>query len=66
MILSKIDLLPHLDFDVFRCIENARSIFDIEVLQVSARSGEGMAGWVDWLINASGRQCGQRAAHCHA
>jgi hydrogenase nickel incorporation protein HypB len=68
MILSKIDLLPHLDFDVFRCIENARAINpDIEVLQVSARSGEGMAGWVDWLINASGRTVqAEEAAHCHA
>lgn len=68
MILSKIDLLPHLDFDVSRCIEHARAINpDIEVLQVSARSGEGMAGWVDWLINASGRAVRtQEAVHCHA
>ena len=26
MVLSKIDLLPHVDFDVDRCIEHARSI----------------------------------------
>ena len=56
MVLSKIDLLPHLDFDVDACIEHARAINpDIAVLQVSARSGEGMARWIDWLIKASGR-----------
>jgi hydrogenase nickel incorporation protein HypB len=55
MVLSKIDLLPHLDFDVSACVERARTINpDIEVLQVSARSGAGMAGWIDWLINAPG------------
>jgi hydrogenase nickel incorporation protein HypB len=68
MVLSKIDLLPHLDFDVGRCIEHARAINpDIEVLQVSARSGEGMAGWIDWLINASACVARAEAAvPCHA
>ena len=68
MVLSKIDLLPHLDFDVGRCIEHARAINpDIELLKVSARSGAGMVGWIDWLINAAeraGRTEG--AAHVHA
>ena len=69
MVLSKIDLLPHLDFDVGHCIEHARSINpDIAVLQVSARTGEGMVGWIDWLINASERtgRGAEAAAHCHA
>ena len=44
MVLSKIDLLPHVDFDVDRCIEHARSINpEIAVLQVSAKTGAGMA-----------------------
>ena len=56
MVLSKIDLLPHLDFDVATCIAHARSINpDIAVLQVSARSGAGMVGWIDWLLNPSER-----------
>ena len=68
MVLSKIDLLPHLDFDVGRCIEYARSINpDIAVLQVSARSGEGMVGWIDWLFCAAERTArAQGAAHFHA
>jgi hydrogenase nickel incorporation protein HypB len=68
MVLSKIDLLPHVDFDVSRCIEHARAINpDIDVLQVSARSGEGMAGWIDWLIKASHSAArAEEAAPCHA
>ena len=50
MILNKIDLLPHVDFDVARCIAHARSVNPhIEILQVSARSGEGLEHWYQWL-----------------
>jgi hydrogenase nickel incorporation protein HypB len=61
IILSKTDLLPHVDFDVARCIGHARAINPhIEVLQVSARSGEGMQGWIDWLLHAR-----EHARHPH-
>jgi len=54
MVLNKIDLLPHLDFDVAQCIANARRVNPaIEVLQVSARSGEGLDAWIDWLLEPS-------------
>jgi hydrogenase nickel incorporation protein HypB len=50
LVLTKTDLLPHVDFDVRRCIEHARAINpDLRVLQLSARTGEGMQGWIDWL-----------------
>jgi hydrogenase nickel incorporation protein HypB len=50
MVLNKVDLLPHVDFDVERCIAHARRIHPgIEVLQVSARRGDGMDAWLDWL-----------------
>ena len=50
MILNKTDLLPYLDFDVERCIDYARQVNpEIQVLQLSARSGEGMGGWIEWL-----------------
>jgi hydrogenase nickel incorporation protein HypB len=50
MILNKTDLLPHVDFDVARAIENARAVNpDIAVLQVSARTGEGLEAWYGWL-----------------
>jgi hydrogenase nickel incorporation protein HypB len=51
MVLNKTDLLPHLDFDVEQCIAYARRVNPaIEVLQLSARTGEGMAAWLDWLL----------------
>jgi len=50
MILNKTDLLPYVDFDVARCIEYARRIHpEIEVLQLSARTGQGLDTWLDWL-----------------
>ena len=51
MVLNKVDLLPHLRFDVARCIEAARRVNPaIEVLQLSATSGQGMPAWLDWLL----------------
>ncbi len=53
MILNKIDLLPYVDFDVNKCIEYAKRVNPtIEVLRLSARCGEGVASWIDW-INAA-------------
>jgi hydrogenase nickel incorporation protein HypB len=50
MILSKIDLLAHVDFDIEAAIANARAVnSDIKVLRVSARSGQGLDAWYDWL-----------------
>ncbi|MCY0964837.1 hydrogenase nickel incorporation protein HypB [Parathalassolituus penaei] len=50
MILNKIDLLPYLDFDVDACIEYARRVNpDILVIELSARSGEGMEQWLMWV-----------------
>lgn len=51
MVLNKVDLLPHLDFDVPKCIEYARRVNPgIEVLLVSAKTGTGMDAWLDWLL----------------
>ena len=50
MLLNKIDLLPHLQFDVDQCIEYARRVNpSIQVLQVSATTGEGMKNWYQWI-----------------
>jgi len=55
MLLNKTDLLPHLDFDVEACIAYARRVNpDIEVIRVSARSGEGMDQWLAWLERQRG------------
>ena len=50
MLLNKVDLLPHLTFDADKCIEYARRINPkMEVLKISAVSGEGMERWLAWL-----------------
>jgi hydrogenase nickel incorporation protein HypB len=50
MILNKIDLLPHVDFDMAGAIGNARKVNPgITILRLSARTGEGLDAWYDWL-----------------
>jgi hydrogenase nickel incorporation protein HypB len=50
MLLSKVDLLPHIDFDAKACVANARRVNPrIKVIEVSARTGAGMAAWIAWL-----------------
>jgi len=53
MVVTKTDLLPHLDIDIDRLIVNARRINPtIGVLKLSAKSGEGMDRWIHWLETA--------------
>ena len=50
MILNKIDLLPHLAFNVDKCLEYAMMVNPhLRVFQVSATTGEGMPQWYDWI-----------------
>ncbi len=50
MIVSKIDLAPHVDFDIARCEALAREVNpNITSIRLSARSGEGMQDWYAWL-----------------
>ncbi|WP_308444885.1 hydrogenase nickel incorporation protein HypB [Paraburkholderia adhaesiva] len=61
MLLNKTDLLPHLDFDVNTALEYARRVNpSIEILCVSARTGEGFDQWLDWL--RAGRALAQAVA----
>jgi hydrogenase nickel incorporation protein HypB len=57
LLLNKIDLLPYLQFDVQRCIDYARRVNpQIQVMQLSATSGEGMQQWYEW-ISLSRQRC---------
>ncbi len=50
MLLNKTDLLPHLDFSVAQARGHAERVHPgIACLTLSARTGEGFAGWLDWL-----------------
>lgn len=50
MILNKIDLLPHIEFDVERAEAHARQVnSDIVTLRLSALTGKGLSAWYSWL-----------------
>lgn len=50
VLINKIDLLPHLDFDLARCLDYLRQVNpSAEILQLSATTGEGMPAWYAWL-----------------
>jgi hydrogenase nickel incorporation protein HypB len=50
VLLTKVDLLPHLDFRVDAVLDAlARTMPRPEVLQVAARTGAGVPEWIAWL-----------------
>ena len=49
-LLNKVDLAPHCDVDLDLYEENLRRVNPgIEIIRISARTGEGMEAWVQWL-----------------
>jgi hydrogenase nickel incorporation protein HypB len=54
VVLNKTDLLPYVDFDVDALVAHARALRPgVRVLPVSARTGEGLDAWYDWLAGLS-------------
>jgi hydrogenase nickel incorporation protein HypB len=52
-VLNKIDLLPHLDFDVDLALANARRVNPaLQFFLTSARTGEGLEDWFQFLRSA--------------
>jgi hydrogenase nickel incorporation protein HypB len=50
MLLTKTDLLPHVDFDPKLALENARRVHPgIEYIALSSRTREGFPEWLNWL-----------------
>lgn len=50
MVLNKMDLLPHVEFDPERALANALKVNpSITSICLSARTGEGLDAWYDWL-----------------
>jgi hydrogenase nickel incorporation protein HypB len=57
VVVNKIDLLPHLDYDLDKLLLNIRSVNPhAEVMLVSARTGEGVEQFREWLVRAADRQ----------
>ena len=51
-IINKTDLLPHVDFDVELVKKYALSVNPhLRIMELSARTGEGMEAWIAWLLD---------------
>ncbi len=49
-LINKIDLLPHVDFDVAKASAHARRLNPgLDILEVSCRTGQGLEAWYGWL-----------------
>ena len=56
-VLTKVDLLPHVPFDIDEAIASALTVNpQLQVIRTSATSGEGLASWCDFLRGTVGRE----------
>ncbi|MCL2168978.1 MAG: hydrogenase nickel incorporation protein HypB [Defluviitaleaceae bacterium] len=52
LIITKMDAMPVFDFDMQKCEERVRKLNpNVQIFPVSAKTGEGMDAWTDWLRN---------------
>jgi len=50
LVVNKIDLLPHVPFNLAQALENARRVHpDMEIVEVSCATGAGLDVWQQWL-----------------
>ena len=50
LLINKIDVLEHFDFDLEACKERAKHLNpNVKILAISARTGEGFEEWAEWL-----------------
>lgn len=62
MVLNKIDLLPYVPFQIELARENARRIHpDIEIIETSCTTGEGLGDWMSWLHHRLKQRHSKRA-----
>jgi hydrogenase nickel incorporation protein HypB len=51
LLINKTDLLDYVEFDIDKVIADAGKLNpDLKIFQVSAKTGEGMSEWYDWLL----------------
>lgn len=67
LLVTKIDLAPHLDIDRDRLEENVRQINpNVTIISVSAKTGEGLSQWFDWIGQAHNNFAKQRLNYSSA
>jgi hydrogenase nickel incorporation protein HypB len=55
VVVNKVDLLPYLDFDLDKFLSNLKAVNPgALIIRASARTGEGVAEWCDWLLGQAG------------
>jgi hydrogenase nickel incorporation protein HypB len=56
VLINKMDLLPHLEFRLPELLENIDAVHPgMERMLVSARTGEGVDRWRDWLVSKAAK-----------
>ncbi len=57
LLLNKIDLLPHVDFDMEQfCVDAHKVNPKLEIIPLSCKTGEGLEKWLQWLQNRIGEK----------
>jgi len=57
VLINKIDLLAHIEFDLERLLYNIDQVHpDVETISCSARTGEGVGAWREWLSLLASRE----------
>ncbi len=57
LLINKIDVLPYFDFNLDLCIKRVRELNpSIQVIPISAKTGEGMDAWIEYLRNETNAQ----------
>ncbi|NLJ91234.1 MAG: hydrogenase nickel incorporation protein HypB [Clostridiales bacterium] len=52
LLINKIDVMEYFDFDLDLCIERVKKLNpNIKIFPISAKTGEGIKEWTDWLYN---------------
>ena len=53
LVITKVDALPYFDFDMDKCVCRVKRLNpDIKIFPVSAKTGEGMEAFENWLFEA--------------
>jgi hydrogenase nickel incorporation protein HypB len=56
VLVNKIDLIPHLDFDLDKLLRHVEAVHPgVAVMLMSAKTGEGVEPWREWLAEIVGR-----------
>jgi hydrogenase nickel incorporation protein HypB len=64
VIINKIDLVPYVTFDLETCLGYVRSVNPgVEVMPISATSGDGVEAWYDWIRTEIGNLANSAFAH---